>query len=515
MPDMLHPGMHNALQRAPESRGSLALVQRPMVLSGLVLAVAVAVGLYLWSSSRVAGSGYPLDDAWIHQTYARNFAERGEWAFIPGQQSAGSTSPLWSVLLSAGYLMGLPHFTWSIFLGSLSLFGLALVGETFFRVHAPDADRSIPWAALFLIGEWHLIWASVSGMETLLAAFFVLLVLASISRARGKGWLVIGSLIGAGVWVRPDAITLIGPAGFCLLLVEPSLRRRLGSLAWLAAGLLLAFMPYLLFNLAVQGSLWPNTFYAKQAEYAVLRDTTILARYLNILKLPLIGSGLFLLPGFVAFTVNALRGRRWAAVAAVLWFLGYALVYAIGLPVTYQYGRYFMPAMPVYFCAGLAGSIFLAQRLRTRRVNWMLARVWLLSGALVWISFFAVGAGRYAMDVAIIESEMVTAARWVADNTPADALVAAHDIGALGYFGGRRLLDLAGLVSPEVIPFIRDEEQIAAWLDAKGADYLVVFSGWYQHLPEGKPVIFQTTGEYAEQSGGTNTLVIRWRPESR
>ena len=74
------------------------------------------------------------------------------------------------------------------------------------------------------------------------------------------------------------------------------------------------------------------------------------------------------------------------------------------------------------------------------------------------------------------------AAAWVAENTEPDAIIAAHDIGALGYFGNRKLIDLAGLVSPEVIPFIRDEGQIAAYLNEQEADYLVTFPGWYSEV---------------------------------
>ena len=39
-----------------------------------------------------------------------------------------------------------------------------------------------------------------------------------------------------------------------------------------------------------------------------------------------------------------------------------------------------------------------------------------------------------------------------------NAIVAAHDIGALGYLDDHQLVDLAGLITPEVIPFMLDEE---------------------------------------------------------
>ena len=59
------------------------------------LALACAAGgAYLLTAALGYGeAGFPLDDAWIHQVYARNLATTGVWAFVPGQTSAGSTSP--------------------------------------------------------------------------------------------------------------------------------------------------------------------------------------------------------------------------------------------------------------------------------------------------------------------------------------------------------------------------------------------------------------------------------------
>src|SRR5512137_1784315 len=87
----------------------------------LAMAAAVSLGLYLGSSALFYRIGFPLDDSWIHQTYARNLALRGEWAFLPGLPSAGSTSPLWSALLAPGYLLGLAPYRWTYLLGWAAL----------------------------------------------------------------------------------------------------------------------------------------------------------------------------------------------------------------------------------------------------------------------------------------------------------------------------------------------------------------------------------------------------------
>ena len=74
--------------------------RRTVIILGFLAAVSVSA--YLLASMFQRGPGFPLDDAWIHQTYARNLATLGEWSFVPGQPSAGSTAPLWSLLLSIG-----------------------------------------------------------------------------------------------------------------------------------------------------------------------------------------------------------------------------------------------------------------------------------------------------------------------------------------------------------------------------------------------------------------------------
>src|SRR5687767_9314690 len=103
--------------------------------SWVVLAIAalVAVLFYLVTCVLNFGLGFPLDDAWIHLTYARNLAEHGEWAFRLGEQSAGSTSPLWTALLSIGFLIGLGPHVWTYLAGWAVLVLLAAYADKLTR----------------------------------------------------------------------------------------------------------------------------------------------------------------------------------------------------------------------------------------------------------------------------------------------------------------------------------------------------------------------------------------------
>jgi hypothetical protein len=179
------------------------------------------------------------------------------------------------------------------------------------------------------------------------------------------------------------------------------------------------------------------------------------------------------------------------------------------LPVTYQHGRYVIPAMPVFFIFGLAGLADISSRKLSPRI-WALPVVLKMTTSLVLISFYFFGGGAYVRDVAVIESEMVTTAKWVAKNIPQEAIVAAHDIGALGYFGNHEIIDLAGLITPEVIPFIRDETLIQGYLNLRKVDYLITFPDWYPMLIDELTPIYSTNAEYAPAFGERNMSVYIW-----
>lgn len=480
----------------------------------------IAVGSYLVAANEVFRIGFPLDDAWIHQTYAKNLGEAGSWDFIPGQPSGGSTSPGWTLLLALGYSLKINPYLWTYLLGWLILWSSSVLSAYGLRILMPQSTDYGFWAGIFMIFEWHLIWAADSGMETLLAGFLALAVITWSIKLTGTDtrfesskrwqWVGLGGLIGLSVWVRPDGITLLGIAALTIITHKSDFSSKLKDGLGFIAGVLLTIIPYLFFNLSLEGQILPNTFFAKQAEYAILKELPIWERYADVSKQLVTGVGVVLLPGFIWFIYQSIRKRRWVEVFATLWILGYLGLYALRLPVTYQHGRYIMPVMPPFLLFGFIGVTWLIKSIPKGQFGWIIKYAWVGSIAVTLTAFWLLGMRSYAMDVAVIESEMVETAHWIKENTGADSLIAAHDIGALGFFSDRKLVDLAGLVSPEVIPFIRDENALREHLNSEGADYLVTFPGWYPELTSAYPLIYQTGGEFSPLMGGENMAVYKW-----
>lgn len=513
MKDKLHFRKREILTRLSKVKVSKVLVIYA-VLS------AISLGGYFLTSWITYHPGFPLDDAWIHQTYARNLALHGEWYFTPGNKSAGSTSPAWTAILAVGYLLAIKPLAWTYFAGWLVLTTLTIFGALTYKRLSSAGSTWWFFAGGFLIFEWHLVWAAASGMETALAALFPLIILVIIyntennllkDEIRYDLWIISGLLIGISIWIRPDGLSLVVIPGI-LLVTQRNHPWAWRAIIYFVVGFMIPVLAYIAMNVLLGGGIWPNTYYAKQAEYEILRDRSYLMRYLQQARTLLIGPGFVLLPGFLWFVYASLKDRLWLRVAGIIWILLFLGLYAWRLPVTYQHGRYVMPVMPVFFLMGMAGLEALIGRLRTNFHNiYSLGLSLILVGVIS--GFWLIGARTYALDVAIIESEMVASSLWIRNNTDPEAVIAAHDIGALGYFGERKIVDLAGLVSPEVIPYLRDEGELAKFIEKQNAEYLMTFPGWYPKLIENGSMVFSTSGVFSPMAGGENMAVFLLKKE--
>ncbi len=513
--------MMNVLQNISHAKARYGVV----VIVGFMMA-----GVFLVFANSQGGLGFPLDDAWIHQTYARNLVRNGRFEFVPGIVSAGSTSPLWTLLLALGYVFRLPYLWWAYLLGIGSLCWLSWSGMRVWRQMWPALAEKDWIAGVVLVMTWPFLWAAVSGMETI---FFVALGVAIVviynattvsNRVSYRQFATLGALSGFLILTRPDGVVLIALVGLGVLLLPGTGMDRLKSALFFGGTAVLILIPYFLFNWFSSGTLWPNTFYAKQTEYASLLTTPLLQRFAQLLFFSLGGpavgirgmSGphLLLLPGLVFAAWKAVQvdwsQQKLSATLPLLWAGGHIFLYAWRLPLAFQHGRYLLAAFPIWIIFGLAGWHMMLFSGKTSRLMWIVQQVSRFSFAGLIIVFAFLGARAYADDVAFIEGEMVTMAKWIAANTPETALIASHDIGAIGYFAERPLLDLAGLITPEIIPLLDDEPAMADYIFTSSAQYLVTAPGWpYDSVVKMSQSqhIFSTEHQWTVENGQNNMTI--------
>ncbi len=509
----------------------------------LVGAAGAAIVFYLGMAALQTAPGFPLDDAWIHQVFARNLGLHGQFAYNPGQVVAGSTSPLWSLLLAPAYWVGGDFYkVWAYLVGGLCL---ALTAREVFRLSlllfkpaAGGLRTTEAWAAaLFTLFEWHLVWAAASGMETLLFTLLSLWLVrlwletertevALIASKTLPRYFALGLVGGLLTLVRPEGLVLLALIGlesgrkWVFNSQNPRNPAVLGA-KWggLSGGGLLLIVPYLLFNYASSGSPLPTTFYAKSNGYASNTSVESTFNYLVAACGEIVGHSpmLFLLMlgavyALILLTQPSVRATLgqvdWRLLA---WPLVVLMLYALRLPVTYQHSRYLIPLYPFLILYGVWAAGRLHEYLLTLHLAKVAMAIRLLLGLAVTATFYY-GAITYQSDVEIINDEQVQVGQWLHDNTPPDALIASHDIGAIEYFSGRRIVDTAGLVSPEFASIVRDEPAILTKLQTAGITFFALMPNWYpnlyQQLTAQQRQVFQPGQTYLAQFGPGNLMRV-------
>ena len=541
------PAMQPPPSSQPSAREGPAATRDPServwqrCLTALGVAVPIAyVAVQLWLlPSRL---GLPLDDSWIHLVFARNLARGAGLAINSGEIVTGSTAPLWTALEAILFLLPGNPIIWIKLLGT-ALF--VAVGRATFRL-ARELDLSpnrAGLAGLLVLSSSLLAWSAVSGMEVLLFAALSLAGMVLHVRERRdttRPPLSLG-VLGVAILARPEGIVLLACAVLDRLLVlrrtpdgleaaRPDLRR-------LALGLVaavLAVAPVLVFYRVVGGSFLPTTFAAK---------TPGPNQWLPDLERLAVVFGLFLrsqpwlpvlAPAGLLVLFARLGERRDAGLALGLWPFALPLAYStfggsdrgmIG-----NFGRYYFPLVPfLALLAVLAIDRFVparAPRLRVGRVPLPWRTVAVLALLAPGVSDCVRFSIFHAQNVINVEESDVRLATWLGPRLDPRAELAVNDIGVLKYALPNHVIDLAGIATPEVIPFYLKEmpahhwtrdEAALAYLEQRQPDFVAVFSKWFpvlDRIPERFPALqrFRIT---ANITMGGDELVVYGTPWTR
>ena len=453
--------------------------------------------------------GFPLDDSWIHLAFARNLAEGQGLVYNGARLVAGSTAPLWTALLSVVFLLPGSPILWTKLLGMA--FHLGTVDASFLLARELRVSRGLSFLAAGWTGtaSW-LVWSSLSGMEVPLFSFLTvwgLLLHAREVGSREKERFGLSPLVlSLSALARPEGLLLLVLAavdrvvgyGDGRWLFRPEAARRVVRLALFA---LLLVAPVALFNVAVGGSPLPTTFETKAGVSGGGGSVRLQYLYLvfgiffqaqPIAALLAAGGGVALL--------SRLGSDEDRGLLPLLWVVGLPLAYAFltpaNKPLLGNFGRYFFPLLPVVSVLGVVSLSFLASSWpgrislggRSFSLSLLVATALLVPGCLRMFS----GAGLFVQSVANVADSDVAMARWLESRVDSRAVLAVNDIGAMGYFLDNPLLDLAGIVTPEVHDYARRslEEHgdwqpgVLSFLEERQPDFVVVFPEWLPSLSE-------------------------------
>ncbi|MCD4671982.1 MAG: hypothetical protein K8R77_04895 [Anaerolineaceae bacterium] len=419
-------------------------------------------------AARVVPGPRTIDDSFITFRYARNILDGSGFVYNPGAQVLGTTTPLYTFcMVILGALSGGAQapFPW-LALG-LNTLADAVTCFLLWQLGKRLSAERVGIAAGFV---WalapHSVTFAIGGLET---SLYVMLLTAAVYLYVIEKRTLAALSASLAFITRPDALILIGPFVIDRLVraFHPTLNEKLNWREVLAL-----VLPAALWNgfaWVYFGSPVPHSVQAKLLVYQ-LNPADSFIRLIQHYATPFqlhhilptaiaIGVGLLLYPFLYAIGAR----RIWQTEKRLLVWLLYPWLYlatfAISNPLIFRW--YLTPPLPAYFFVLLFGLDSLAKTIAAHKPSmqkWLPALLMILS-VLIPLSAWTLhpdhGPTHPAPNMAYIQLEELyheTAALVIPELQPGD-VIAAGDVGVLGYDTNAQILDTVGLNSPESLNY--------------------------------------------------------------
>jgi len=344
---------------------------------------------------------------------------------------------------------------------------------------------------------------------------FIFILLLCLYAYKKKKGLLLGIAGGLLLWTRPDGATLLLAIIVDFLYhsrfvektksrskkkgkrSETSLRENDRSWSKRPAIIIALFgATYAGFNMVLSGSPLPNTYAAKLKYYAG-SGTSFPEEVLHYLTDGhLIILAILAVVGILLVLQQIVRRKQSPQLVSLLFCGGMFLAYWQSLPRLYQEGRYLMPILPFFFLLGISGFGFLREIIKSR-IQSVKVRYLEISFSIILLAIvgqFAIGAWKgsdvYAEYCKYINDRQVTTGNWIHDHLPENSIVATHDVGAIAYYSGKRIVDMVGLVSPEMTQYIGSYDLLSKFLIRNKVTHIAVLRNWFEIA--NKNPLFQT-----------------------
>lgn len=470
----------------PETKNRTALI------AALAFPAAIALAQAAWFfilDRNHLGMGLPIDDAYIFERYASNLAAGNGFSFNPGETSFGCTSLLWPLLLAVFYKI-MPfagHMAVSFWVGAV-IYAAAAAGSSWVVAKRTGNALAGSLAGLLVAASPIMLMNGISGMETSLSVLLLVVISGLLLSGSGRPALA-GLVAGLMTLNRPESVYF--PIGFLIAwLISRALRD--GRISW--TSLLRSILPWALLavpaGLIVHhqvGTLLPGTYLGKimSTDPGALERSVFERAVWGLLSLgdgwlklaaPFRAASAVIIFGVVVEAAGSLlrtfrrEGSAWTNLGAMVIFgflflpAAYGVFFPVGPPFGGYYFRYIAPVYAGAVILGTAGLHALFTAASARRPAWKgrarvlavaLVVIGLLYLARLWVAQMADAKDVFGNEVRLNTGLRMEAARWIADNTPADArvMVGYTGLGVVGGSCGRYVLDLGALINPDIFDY--------------------------------------------------------------
>jgi hypothetical protein len=170
-----------------------------------------------------------------------------------------------------------------------------------------------------------------------------------------------------------------------------------------------------------------------------------------------------------------------------LWVILLPLAMSILIPNWRHHVRYMIPLIPfINFLSLYMLLNFLNLKSFERVKSIVLSKKSVLSlliiVSLVYYTVYAVALGKNTDN---INSQQVKLANWVKDNVDINETLALNDVGAITFINKYRIIDMAGLITPEILNYRKynwddNLDSINYLLKKNNVSYIIIYDGWFE-----------------------------------
>jgi len=387
------------------------------------------------------GTGFLADDAFITFRFAENIAAGLGFVYNAGQPVLGTSTPLFTLILSLFAVLGIGTIHGAI-LVSLTASGItaALLYRfaerlRFGRLAALPALAYMFWPRSIV--------AETCGMET---AFYTLLVTAAFYYCFTRQRYYALAAATLATVTRPEALILLG------LIVVHSLVRNRRDWVRIIGIPAVVLLPWAAFATWYFGSPLPHSIIAKLALYSQVGAESPFLHFVTFLGLNQ-PYGWLLLPAAIGGAYWLYRKQDFGRLE-IPWLVLVTAFFTFSR--THLFFWYAAPIYPIYLLIAAAVLPPIVDRFPQLKARQAVLIPVVSLGLVAALSFGTVltGIDHYHAQQQFdrVHHEI---GRYLRTHTEETAIVAAEDIGYIGYYSQRRILDRDGLVSPEVVPYNR------------------------------------------------------------